>query len=131
MTRIFLDANVLFSASWREKNGLLRLWLQTDFRLVTSSYAVVEVERNLEIKRPDALLRFHSLMQHVEICGMVKPLSDSYGLPAKDVPILTSAIGSACSILLTGDVADFGHLIGKKIESVEVMTPSQFFQSIT
>jgi hypothetical protein len=46
--RVFLDANVLFSAAWREDAGLLRLWRRADARLITSPYAVDEAFRNLE-----------------------------------------------------------------------------------
>lgn len=46
--RVFLDANVLFSAAHRAQNGLLALWALPDTTLVTSDYAVLEARRNLE-----------------------------------------------------------------------------------
>lgn len=54
MTRVFLDANVLFSAAWRTGCGLTRLWHIESNRLVTSPYAANEAERNLARKRSDA-----------------------------------------------------------------------------
>ena len=56
MTRVFLDANVLFSAAWSAQSGLLRIWSLSLTR-VTSPYAIAEAERNLAHKRPDALER--------------------------------------------------------------------------
>ena len=48
MNRVSLDANVLFSAAWRENTGLLRLWQSSDTTLLTSRYAFEEARRNLE-----------------------------------------------------------------------------------
>jgi hypothetical protein len=45
--RVFLDANVLFSASYREDSGLLRLWQLKETELVTSPYALDEARRNV------------------------------------------------------------------------------------
>ena len=39
MDRVFLDANVLFSAAYRQDSSLLRLWELKDVELVTSAYA--------------------------------------------------------------------------------------------
>ena len=47
LDRLFLDANVLFSAAYRQGSGLLRLWELPDAELVTSSYALEEARRNL------------------------------------------------------------------------------------
>ena len=110
MTRVFLDANVLFSAAWRAENGLLRFW-KLPLALVSSPYAVTEAERNLSRKRPEALVRLSSLLEPVEIVGALAPV-DPGGLPAKDVPILAAAVAGGCKVLLTGDVADFGHVVG-------------------
>lgn len=41
--RVFLDANVLFSAAFRERGGLLALWERRDIRLVSSPYALASV----------------------------------------------------------------------------------------
>jgi hypothetical protein len=44
---IFLDANVIFSAAYRPANELRQLWSLPDLTLLTSLYAISEVERNL------------------------------------------------------------------------------------
>jgi len=46
--RVFLDANVLFSAVYRGDAGLLKLWKLTDVILITSAYAATEARVNLD-----------------------------------------------------------------------------------
>lgn len=92
MNRVFLDANVLFSAAWREKAGLLSLWRLTDVTLLTSRYAFEEARRNLETQ--EQRKRLIQLMVNVDL------VTDfAYGdlpldvvLPEKDRPILLAAI---------------------------------------
>ena len=47
MWRVFLDANILFSASYLEDSALRRLWELEDVTLITSCYAIQEARRNL------------------------------------------------------------------------------------
>ena len=47
MDRVFLDANVLFSAGYRADSGLSRLWRRAGAALLTSAYAMDEARRNL------------------------------------------------------------------------------------
>lgn len=124
MTRVFLDANVLFSAAWRAGSGLTRLWHMPELQLVTSAYAVDEAERNLLRKRPDGVARLHALMRDVELANVLVPLLAGHGLPPKDVPILAGAVAAHCAVLLTGDVTDFGHLIDRTLQGVRILTPA-------
>lgn len=128
MTRVFLDANVLFSAAWWVESGLLRLW-KLPLVLVTSPYAVAEAERNLSRKRPEALERLSALLAPIEMVDSLAPIEES-GLPAKDVPILAGAVAGRCEVLLTGDVKDFGHVIGHAVQGVRVLTPSMLLAEI-
>jgi len=47
MDRLFLDANVLFSAAYRPNAGLLKLWKLKDVVLCFSRYALEEARINL------------------------------------------------------------------------------------
>src|SRR3990167_3011677 len=47
MIKLFLDANILFSAAYRENAGLAKLWKLSHIKLVSSDYAIMEAERNL------------------------------------------------------------------------------------
>ena len=49
MDRVFLDANVLYSAGYKDTSALRKLWELTEVDLLTSYYAVDEAHRNLAI----------------------------------------------------------------------------------
>lgn len=132
MTRVFLDANLLFSAAWRPGAGLTRLWEIGEFHLVTSPYAAAEAERNLARKRPDALPRLEALVRRVEITNAFCLLDEGHGLPPKDEPILAAAAASQCQVLvlLTGDIADFGHALGRTLQGVRVLTAAMLLAEL-
>ncbi|MEX2310668.1 MAG: hypothetical protein WD738_24085 [Pirellulales bacterium] len=67
MDRVFLDANVLFSAAYRDDNRLLQLWTLADVELVTSALAVAEALRNFdaEVQRE----RLNKLLARVGGCA--------------------------------------------------------------
>jgi len=109
--KVFLDANVLFTAAHNPKGkAALVIELAGDghWDVVTSSFAVEEARRNLEIKFPGALDAFESLLDVVDIVPAVFDESCPIELPGKDVPIFLSALGAGCTHLLTGDKKDFG-----------------------
>jgi predicted nucleic acid-binding protein len=131
MTRVFLDANVMFSAAWRKESGVGKLWHLANVQLVTSPYALAEAQRNIALKKPSALERLDELTKSVEVSAAIAKLTDFHGLPDKDHPILEAAVGTGCGVLLTGDVTHFGRLIGEDIEGVQVLTVSLFFRSFS
>ena len=126
--RVFLDANVLFSAAWTAENGLLQLW-KLPLVLVSSSYTIAEAERNLARKRPEVLDRLSALLAPIPIADVLASVEETR-LPSKDVPILAAAVGGRCEVLLTGDVADFGHLLGQAVLGVRVLTPSMLLAEL-
>jgi predicted nucleic acid-binding protein len=127
--RVFLDANVLFSAAYREGAGLLELWRRTDVRLLTSGYAAEEARRNLDTpKRRDRLERLLAAIEVVVEAPSAR-LPDAVRLPEKDEPILRAAIAAGATHLLTGDIRDFGHLFGHRLGGLLVQTPGAFLRS--
>src|SRR5215472_2706126 len=91
MDRLFLDANVLFSAAYRSEAGLLRLWKLRDVVLCTSHYAAEEARLNLsdDVQRH----RLAKLLLTVEFCDRSGgDLPRGISLPDKDTPILLTAI---------------------------------------
>jgi len=120
--RVFLDANVLFSAS-NDGSNIARLagWLVTEWTAVTSDLAREEARRNLTIKRPDRLPAFGRLLERIEVVPSVQ-----FGLPvaleAGDRPLLCAAIRSGCHFFATGDRRDFGRLFGETVEGVQVIS---------
>ncbi len=133
MDRIFLDANVLFSAAYLESSGLGRLWQLEDAELLSSAYAVEEARRNLALDRPPAVGRLERLTLKLTL---VNPPTDlklpaRVRLDSKDRPILVAAIHGKADFLLTGDGRHFGHLYGKRVERVMVLRPAQYFERRT
>jgi predicted nucleic acid-binding protein len=127
--RIFLDANVLFSAAYLELSGLVRSWTLKDVELLSSIYAIEEARRNLAIDRRAALPRLERLAAAVATVDapQTSELPGNIRLDPKDQPILLAAIHGNADYLLTGDARHFAHLYGKRIEGVLVLRPAQYF----
>ena len=127
MTRVFLDANVLFSAAYRKDAGLVRLWRLKGVELVTSEYAAAEARTNLDTDEQRA--RLGKLLNDVAcVAEAADPpaLPERVTLPDKDEPILQAAIRTEASYLLTGDVRHFGPFLGKTICGVTILTPGEY-----
>ncbi len=127
--RIFLDANILFSAA--KSDGAVRIFLARlrtrGHILVADGYVVGEARRNIEAKFPTALEEFEILMKQVESSvGISEPLANTIApeLPEKDRPVLAASIRHRCQILLTGDRMHFGPLYGQTIEGVAIHSPA-------
>lgn len=121
--RIFLDANILFSAA--QPNSWMRDLVEYLFaqeKCLTSNYAVEEARRNLANKAADCLASFPRLLGK---CEFISQLSADLevGLPLKEVPILGGAIAGNATHLLTGDQKDFGKLWGKTVQGVKIVSP--------
>jgi predicted nucleic acid-binding protein len=120
--RVFLDANVLFSASNAGSN-IARLldWLCQQGEAVSSAVAVEEARKNIELKRPQWLTGFSRVRTQVELVP-----ASVFALPvpldAKDVPLLCAAIAARCEYFVTGDKRDFGHLDGRTVLGVQVIS---------
>jgi predicted nucleic acid-binding protein len=127
--RLFLDANVLFSAAYRPQAGLVRLWKLEGVVLLTSSDALHEAERNLD--RTDQKERLKDLAKDVHLVPdrIGEDLPPGLRLREKDRPILHAAIGGEATHLLTGDIADFGLFFNRRIGGVLVLTPARYLAS--
>jgi uncharacterized protein len=126
--RVFLDANVLFSAAWRPDGRVRRLWELRDVELLTSEYALEEARRNLEgAERVRALARLLRTTTVVETHDVVVPLPAAAScLPADDRPILLAAMTARATHLLTGNSRDFGPLFGRRVGGVMVLLPGEY-----
>ena len=125
-TRIFLDANVLFSAAYRPASRIARLWRLRNVELVTSLYAAEEARVNLS--EHSQLQRLEKLLGRMRIVSGLAPFPHSVLLPEKDRPILQAAIHCKATHLLTGDKLHFGRYFGTKIMGVLILLPSQYFR---
>jgi predicted nucleic acid-binding protein len=130
MDRLFLDANVLFSAAYRPDAGLLSLWKLKNVTLCSSRYAIEEARFNLDDNAERA--RLETLTQHPHLFqAAARDLPSGISLPEKDVPILLAAIETSASHLLTGDVRHFGSHFGRRIAGTLTLLPGEYLRART
>jgi predicted nucleic acid-binding protein len=133
--RIFLDANVLFSAA--KSNGAVRELLArlsaAGHTLCADAYVSAEARRNLEAKGAEALRAFTELLAQVEVAPFHTtglPPDASALLPEKDQLVLAAAIRLGCDALVTGDRTHFGVLYGKVVGGVKIHSPRSLAQEL-
>ena len=120
--RLFLDANLLFSAASAE-SAIGRLIAQAErrYELAYSDYVAEEARRNIASKRPAHLAGLDGLLARcLRLQGGLFALPVE--LAEKDRPVLCAAIRGGCRYLATGDKRDFGHLFGRTVEGVTVLS---------
>src|ERR1017187_1792868 len=128
--RIFLDANILFSAA--QPHSRMRAFLEVLFdqaECLTNAYAVEEARRNLELKFPEGLKALERLTKQCEIISQLTTDLE-VELPLKDVPILGGAVAGHATHLLTGDEKDFGRFWGETIQGVKIVSPRMLVQEL-
>lgn len=133
--RIFLDANILFSAARADGavRQLLALTEAAGHELWADAYVFEEARRNLAAKTPSGLPVLNAMAGRIKIGGMSADnslLPDTVNLPEKDRPVLTAAIHHHCDILVTGDRTHFGQLYGKTIQGVSVLSPAMLAETV-
>jgi predicted nucleic acid-binding protein len=131
LIRLFLDANVLFTAAHNPSGKaalIIDLGEKGNWEIISCSYAIEEARRNISIKFPDYLKRFESLMTTVIKVPSRSGRNCPAILPEKDRPILETAIQCKASHLLTGDIKDFGPIMNKPslTGGVMIQTVSEF-----
>ena len=129
MDRLSLDANVLFSAAYREDAGVARLWSLKDVVLSTSSYAIAEAERNLSARHQTRRLKHLVEALHiVETTTVPDSVREGMTLPDKDWPILGGALAADSTHLITGDFKHFGRYFQKRIAGILVLPPGEYLR---
>lgn len=134
--RIFLDANILFSAarSAGAIRALLGELLDAGHAGVTSDYALIEARRNIEGKCGELeLAHLDALTARLSVVGsgvVSRSAKVAPGLAEKDRPILAAAIGSRCEVLLTGDRRHFGPLFGRTLGGVAIHSPASLAEAL-
>jgi predicted nucleic acid-binding protein len=134
--RIFLDANVLFSAA--RSDGAIRQLVHAlraaEHILVADGYVVTEARRNVAAKAATEATDFlQVLLTQMEISLVQyqpKPEATLLWLPEKDRPVLVAAMALKCDVLVTGDCTHFGPGYGKAFDGVIVYSPAQLAQAV-
>jgi len=132
--RVFLDANVLFSAakSPGAMRRLLDLLISAGHECWVDPFVVAEARRNLELKAPGTLSALDALVArvHVGALGNDPRLEASLPLPEKDRPVLAAAIHNRCQALVTGDRSHFGPRYGRTIHGVTIHSPRSLAEAL-
>ena len=135
MKRLFLDANVLFTAA-HNPQGKAALLIQLGelhlLQLATSVYAREEARRNLSRKFPACLGRFEAIMHSIRLVTDRSDLCCPAGLAEKDWPIYRAALGCQADALITGDLRDFGPLMNRpeRTDGLLIQTVADFFNKL-
>ena len=133
--RVFLDANILFSAA--KSNGAVRELLvrlrAAGHILCADEYVLAEARRNLERKGAEAVTDFARLRDEIDLAPFRPtelPQRAAAALPEKDQPVLAAAIRLRCDVLVTGDRTHFGKLFGTTIEGVVIHSPRSLAEAV-
>ncbi len=135
MNRIFLDANVLFTAA-RNPAGkaalVIGLGVKGRWEVVSSSYAAEEARRNIALKFPQYQSSLKDLIDSISIIASGSGADCPVKLPEKDRPIMEAAIRSRATHLLTGNLRDFGALMNKPRQTagIAIQTEAEFLSSL-
>jgi predicted nucleic acid-binding protein len=134
LIRLFLDANVLFTAAHNPSGKaalVIYLGLEGNWEVVSCSYTIEEARRNISTKFPDFLERFEKLISAITRVPSRSGLNCPVPLPEKDCPVLEAAIRCKATHLLTGDIKDFGPFMNRPrlAHGVVIQTVSEFFGS--
>ncbi len=133
--RIFLDANILFSAAKSDGavKRLLELLMKAGHECCADGFVMEEARRNLAAKAPDGLAMLDTLRSRMDVAGAQSPddaLNATLPLPEKDRPVLVAAIRLGCPLLVTGDRKHFGPLYGKTLHGVTIHSPRSLAQAL-
>ena len=127
MDRLFFETNVLFSAAYRPKAGLLQFWKLKNVILCSSRYALEEARSNLT--EAAQRRRLAGLAKSLELFDeLPRELSGGFSLPEKDTQILLAAIEARATHQITGDVRHFGPYFGRKVRGILVLSPAAYLR---
>ena len=134
--RIFLDANVLFSAA--QSDGAVRMLLRNlhvdGYVLVADAYVATEAIRNIAAKSgAEAMDYLKALLSRIEVSSAHPAISSNSlaeWLPDKDRPVLLAAMSLRCDALVTGDRTHFGVGYGGFFGGVTIYSPAQLAQAL-
>lgn len=132
--RIFLDANVLFSAakSPGAVRRLLDLLMDAGHECWADEFVATEARRNLTAKSPSSVADLEGLLArlHVAPAGGLSKLEEALRLPDQDRPVLAAAIRHRCQALVASDRTHFGKLYGKTLHGVMVHSPRSLAEAL-
>jgi len=124
--RVFVDSNVLLSATRTEDSNLRLLWTLQGVEILISRYVIEEVRRHLIHSDQRARLWKAIYKSHLAPDGDEVVLPRIVKLPEKDIPVLQSAVAGNANLLITGDFRHFGPLFGTTVAGVGIESTGVF-----
>ncbi len=133
--RLFLDANVLFTAAHNPRDkatSVIELSGQGHWEIYSSAYAMTEARRNLERKFSEYVRNLDAFSDLLRIAPHAVGLEFPHGLPTKDQPIFQAAVACRATHLLTGDLKDFGALMNQpeKTFGIRIQTVASYLDRL-
>lgn len=137
MNRVFLDANVLFSAAITPNGRTRAIFELSDdhITLLATEYAIEEAARNLERKFPARIPGLEELLESITVSDeppaeLIEELAPLVPDPG-DAPILAGAVSGEANLLVTGNERDFRELYGTEVRGVLVLRPKDALDLLT
>ncbi len=130
LLRVFLDANILFSAALKHESRFHGFWRLRNLVPLTSMYAADEARRNCV--NEEHTYRLALLLEQTHFVSDVPGalLPPQISLPAKDAPILAAAMHAGADYLITGDRHHFRRWMNIRIPTavgaIMIQEPAQF-----
>ncbi len=132
--RIFLDANILFSAvkSDGAVHAFVAMLLDAGHECWVDGYVVDEARRNIMAKAPGRLPHLDGLLSRLRMSAVAPAAARAEvdGLPEKDRLVLAAAIAVECDVLVTGDRAHFGKFYGRQVVGVMIHSPRSLYDHL-
>ncbi|MCU0974349.1 MAG: PIN domain-containing protein [Burkholderiales bacterium] len=133
--RLFLDANILFSAVHNPDGNARALFSLARSGLVklhVSGFARDEAGRNVALKFPQCREALEDLLEAVWLVPEPQPqfvqAAKLAGLQEKDEPILAAATVARVDALVTGERRHFGALFGQRVGDLILLSPADASQ---
>ena len=132
--RIFLDANILFSAAKTDGaiQSLVSQLLAAGHECWVDGYVIDEARRNIVAKAAERLPALEGLLSRVSVSAAAAALgrTESHGLPEKDRIVLAAVVALKCDVLLTGDRTHFGRFYGRSLAGVRIHSPRSLYSEL-
>ncbi|MDD1429060.1 PIN domain-containing protein [Dolichospermum sp. ST_sed9] len=137
MRKVFADSSIMIAGA-ASRTGASRAVLTMAeiglFELVISEQVLLECERNLAKKLPDALPIFAQLIAAINPEILPNPTLEESNrwidiIEAKDAPILAAAVLGKIDRLLSLNTKDFTTKVGIKSQLI-IQTPAEFVREI-
>ncbi|MBM4013052.1 MAG: PIN domain-containing protein [Planctomycetes bacterium] len=129
--RIFLDANILFSAAKSDGpiRALIERLLDAGHECRVDGYVIDEARRNISAKAASQMQSLDALLSRVHVAATSPATlgADIEGLPEKDRPVVAAAKALSCEILVTGDRTHFGRFYGRFLHGVRIQSPRSLY----